>query len=449
MFCFKLLFIFFITVFLSGCATPLAVQSRVGSSIAVNDFAGAARLLDENPYLYGRNNTLLYLLDKGFVLHLLKDYPASINSFEKAKNKFDELYTKSITGFLSTLVINDYAASYRGEDFERVMVNIFQSINYCLSGSLEEALVEARQVDSKLLLINQNYKPNQQNVYKEDAFTRLLMGILYESSLTSQDYNDAYISYARADNIYEEDYIKNYHLGAPNLLKENLLTTAKFMGEEEFTKYRAKYNDVKFYTPQEKAKKAEIYLIQYNGYSPLKTEAIIPIPMPDGYIVQLAFPQYESRFYRTAGAVFIAKDQKGRPFKTVTELGEDLEAIARENLNNRKTRAVAKSIATSAGKYLIERKQEESIGKRSGDNTQAGFRILSSLFNIVTSRADLRSWQSLPSQIRIGRLLLDPGEYNFSVVSIDSQNQNLNEIDLGKIKVSAGDKKFFAVRSLL
>jgi len=54
-------------------------------------------------------------LDKGYILHLSKDYKKSIDTFEKSKSIYDELYTKSVTGILSTWVINDYMAAYRGE----------------------------------------------------------------------------------------------------------------------------------------------------------------------------------------------------------------------------------------------------------------------------------------------------------------------------------------------
>ncbi len=442
------LLLFFLSFFLCSCAASLKSQSKLNYFIAQNDYAQAKSLLGDNPRLYGRKNTFLYLIDKGFTLHLSKDYAQSIETFEKSKTKFDELYTKSLTGILSTWVINEYVAPYRGEDFERVMINIFQSLNYIMLGNLEGALVEARDVDSRLNLINSRYKADEKNVYKEDAFARFFMGILYEANMTKEDYNNAFISYAKAVETYEFDYAKNYNLDTPEILKENILAAAKFMGYAEFEKYRAKYGNTKFISLEEKAKKAEIYLIHYNGLSPGKIENMLPIPFPDGYIVQYAFPSYSPRYYSTRAAVFSATNKRNNKFETQAHLCEDISAIAVKNLENRKIRFIAKAIASSTGKYLIERKQGETIRKNYGANTAAGFKILSSLFNIFSSRADLRSWQTLPAEIRVARLLLEPGEYDFSVSNLDAQNQYLGGGDLGKVNISAGEKRFFIIRSV-
>lgn len=440
--------LFLSSVLLSSCASPSRYESRLNCLISQDKSAQADLVLGDNPNLYGKNNTLLYFLDKGLVCHLSKDYKKSIAAFEKAKLKFDELYTKSISGILSTWIINDYAASYSGEDFERVMVNIFQSLNYVMLGNIQDALVEARNVDSKLNLLNSRYLPDEKNVYKEDAFARLLMGVLYEANKTKEDYNNAFISYAKAVEIYENDYDENYQLDVPEILKENILAAARFIGPDEFDKYRAKYGDVEFFSLEEKAKKAEVFLIQYNGFSPVKEEDILPIPFPDGYIVQVAFPRYKSVSYAAHTAMFTAKNKRNESFSVKTQIGEDISAIAIKNLENRKVRVVAKAITSSAGKYLLEQQQERRVNKKYGEDAGTAFKILSSLFNIVSSRADLRSWQVLPSEIRIARLLLEPGEYDITVTDLDAQNQSLVEKSLGKISLSRGEKKFFIVRSV-
>lgn len=441
------LLLILLVFFLSACAVSSRFQSKLNHFITQDDYAQAQSLLGDNPHLYGKRNTLLYFLDKGFIFHLSKDYKKSIEIFEKSKLRFDELYTKSITGILSTWVVNDYMAAYRGEDFERVMINVFQSLNYLMLGNLQDALVEARDVDSRLNLINSRYKTNEKNAYKQDAFARFFMGILYEADKTREGYNNAFISYAKAVETYESDYARNYKLNTPEILKENILAAAKFMGLGEFEKYRAKYGKIKFLSLEEKAKKTELYLIQYNGLSPEKVENMLPVPLPDGYIVKYAFPSYSPQYYATRAAIFSAKNKRSEQFEAQTQLGEDISAIAIKNLDDRKVRFIAKEIARSTGKYLIERKQGETIKKRYGDTARSVFQILSSLFNIFSSNADLRSWQTLPAEIRIARLLLEPGEYDLSAADLDAQNQCLGKIDLGKINVSAGEKRFFIIRS--
>ena len=342
------------------------------------------------------------------------------------------MYTKSVTGIVGTWLINEYTVPYRGEDFERVMINIFQALNYSMLNNLEEALVEARDVDLKLRLINNRYGPNEKNVYKEDAFARFFMGILYEAQKTREGYNDAYISYSKAREIYRDDYAKNYNTPAPSLLEENLFTAAEFM--EKGVK---------------QTQKAGVYLIQYNGLLPLKTETAIPIPLPDGYIASLAFPQYKKRESLIQRSRFQAKNNQGANFEAETELAEDISAIAGKNLENRKARVIAKAVAVASAKYFAEKEVEKQIQKEHGGSAGSGFRIASSLFNLITSRADLRSWQILPSRIRIARLLLEPGEYSLAVTNFDSDGNPLGRQEIGRVKLSAGEKKFCIVRGIL
>ncbi len=434
---------------LSSCASaPPSVQPQVNSLIVANKADRALALLDSQKEAYGPNNELLYLLDKALVLHLAQRYSESIKYFEKAQEKFDELYTKSISIGLETWVINDYLAPYHGEDFEHVLVNIFQALNYAVLNNFEDALVEARQVDSKLSLINSQYALNQKNVYREDAFARLLMGILYETGKNPQDDNDAFISYCKAVKIYSRDYSLNYCVPLPQILKENILAAAKFMGPEEFNEYRQKFSDSSFLNLKEKNKKVQVYLIQYNGLVPIKTQFSFPIPLPGGIITKLAFPQYHERLYEIKSSMLTAKDSHYQNVQTTTELAEDIAKIAIKNLDNRKFRVIAKAIARPVEKYFLEKTGEEVIQKKYGKTASGGFQIASSLFNLYSEQADLRSWQTLPAEIRIARLILEPGVYDFSLDNFDADKILIEQRSLGKMELKAGDIKFLLVRTV-
>ncbi|MCG2711023.1 MAG: hypothetical protein L6416_01645, partial [Candidatus Omnitrophica bacterium] len=283
----ELLSLVFLT---TSCASFPKSQPQIEALLISNNYEQALQILTQGKNAYGTNNELLYLLDKGFLEHLNSDYSQSIETLAKAQMKFDELYTESIGKIAATWVFNDYSAAYHGEDFEHVFINVFQALNYIMLGKYEDAIVEARDVDSKLNAINTQYKADQKNVYKEDAFIRMLMGILYEAGNSREDINDAYISYAKAAEIYEEDYNKNYGLTAPEILKENILTTAREMGRREFNKAKENYADTQLITLQEKRKTSEVYLIHYNGISPVKIEDSVTIPTLEGNIVKVAFP---------------------------------------------------------------------------------------------------------------------------------------------------------------
>jgi len=432
--------------FLTSCA-GVGVQPKVNSLVVAQQLDGAIQTLDDNPRLYGKNNQLLYWLDRGMVFHSAGRYKESIAAFANAQRTYDELYTKSISKMASAWALNDYSAPYRGEDYEYVLTNIFQALNYAMLGDVEEALVEARDVDSKLSVINGLY--GGKNVYKDDAFARLLAGILYEANGSSPDLNDAYISYARAFETYSGDFGTNYAVGAPQVLKENLLTLAQFMGREEFDRYRDLLPDTRLISLGEKRRKAEVYLIQYTGFSPVKISSSLLIPVDIRHITQISFPQYNPRFSEIVSSEFSAVVGGGvtpplLAFTQPTEVGHNLETLAIKVLESRKTAILAKAVLRPAVKYAAERAIEHQIEDR---NAAFFFNILSTLFNLSTERADLRSWQTLPAQIRISRLLLDPGDYEFFVQTYTAGPRALNKVSVGKAVLAPGDKKFFVLRN--
>ncbi|MFH1061715.1 MAG: hypothetical protein V1747_02355 [Candidatus Omnitrophota bacterium] len=436
-----------LVIFLSSCASLPKGQSQIDAMLISQQYPQAITLLKDNPSLYGNKNALLYLLDKGLIEHLNKDYKASIETFAKAQEKFDQLYTESVSKIAATWVINDYAAPYHGEDFEHVFINIFQALNYLMLGEYEDALVEARDVDSKLKAINFQYPDDEKNIYKEDAFIRLLMGIIYEIEPKSENINDAFISYANADTIYETDYGPNYGVYTPGILKENILSTARFMGLVEYSKYRNKFKASEFLSQKEKRTKAEVYLIQYNGLSRIKTEASVAIPMPDGHIVKVAFPEYKKRPYAIDSSRLLAKDAKNNVSQASSELVQDIGEIAQKNLDRRKIRFIAKSALRATGRYLFEKKQEENIKKSRGNVAAGWFGFLSNMYNLVVEQADLRCWQSLPDQIRLARLMLEPGEYDFTLENFNETGSYLSEIKLESKTLEAGQKVFLIIRT--
>lgn len=428
---------------LSSCAP--ALQTRVNSLVVAHNLEGASVALGEKPSVYGRNNELLYWLDRGMVEQCSGRYAESIQSFANAQRKYDELYTKSLTKMAGTWLLNDYAAPYRGDDYEYILVNIFQAINYVMIGEYNEALVEARDMDSKLNLINSLHEGK--NIYTEDAFGRFFMGILYEVNGTSSDLNDAFISYARAYEDYAKTGGENFGVEAPGLLKENLLTLAHFMGGDAFRRYRDEFSDVKLITLDEKNKKAEVYLVQYTGFSPVKVATVVPIPLDPRHITQMEFPEFVARHSEITGSELAAAQSEQLSYVQPSFVGQDIVVVAQKVLEGRKAQVIAKAVARPVAKYAAERVIEDKIHDKWGDLAAIGFDLLSSIYNLTTERADLRSWQTLPAQIRVARLLLEPGEYEFFVQTYGASSRLLGKESLGRSTVEAGEKKFFVFRN--
>ncbi len=149
----------------------------------------AAERLEKGLKEYGQGrDELLYLLDIGLSLHSAGKYDESNKVLLKA-DKIAEIkdYT-SLTEEGATLLTSENIKDYKGEDFEKVLINTYLAMNFALMGDFENSLVEARRVNHKLhLMITEG-----QRKYKQNAFARYLSAILYEAE---HNFNDAYVDY--------------------------------------------------------------------------------------------------------------------------------------------------------------------------------------------------------------------------------------------------------------
>jgi hypothetical protein len=104
-------------------------------------------------------------------------------------------------------------------------------------GNYDDALVECRRLNVRLQQLSDRYSSDDK--YKRDAFINTLMGIIYDAD---HDYNNAFIAYRNAVEIYDTDYSRMFGLTAPEQLKKDLLRTAKLSSmDDEFESYKEKF----------------------------------------------------------------------------------------------------------------------------------------------------------------------------------------------------------------
>jgi len=433
--------------FFSSCAPTLEQYPRINQHLLAGDYDSAYRVVEQSKERYAERNAVLYYLDKGTVLHFAGRYKESNRSFSMAEAIMDELYTKSISKEAASFVISDNTVPYRGEDFEMAMVNLFSAMNYASLGSWEDAVVEARKVDAKLNLINSKYEEEKKNVYKEDGFIRFLMGVFYEGE---GEINDAFISYRKSEEIYREDYVTNYGVAPPSILIENLLTSADGMDfYEETAQIKKQYPDVGFMPAETKRTMAEVFIIHYNGLGPEKMEEHFLVPMPDGYVMKIAYPKFVKRDYRIShGEVILRNPKTGTSYSFTTALMEDIASIAVVNLENRINRIKAKAVARATTKYLASAAASKAVGERHGALAGVLTKMTTNIASMATEQADVRHWRLLPAEIRVGRIIVPAGDYSGTIRFVRAGGAVIYSKEISPFSVKEGGKRFFTYRTL-
>jgi len=413
---------------LTGCTGHVAYDT-LSAHLTSGDCDAAIHLVEESCEDYGSNSQLLFLLDSAMVHMQCRNFETAQERFQAAEDLAGQLWTISLSREAASLMTNDYLLTYRGEDYERAMIHIMSAIAYLDAKKPDEALVEFRRLDSLLALYSDRY--DEKNVYKEDAFGRYLSGILNEAD---QEMDAAFIDYQNALKIYA-DYERYYDTRAPQSLKEDFFRLARVV--DRVADARELLPD---YVPDSRILHTDtralgkIVFIQLSGRAPVKTEKRLYIPTRHG-TVSLAFPRLVTVSHLQKNIrLFLKSEFEQKEFHA--ELAADINAIAMKNLEDRKSRIIAKTIARAVAKQAVIRQAAKNDNK----DVEKAIEATLNLLNSFLEHADLRSWQTLPAGIYMGRIFADPGVYELEIPSLDNTNRKIK-----KILVKAGEIHYIIV----
>jgi uncharacterized protein len=394
----------------AGCANIQGSLEASYRDASVGNYHQALARLERSSLAGSKRNRLLYLMEKGLLLHLAERYEESNDILEKADRLAEKLFTRSLSAESFSFAVNDATIPYAGEDYESVYINYCKARNYLALGELGGARVEARKLDEKLNYLADRHEGR--NVFRESAFLRLLTGFIYEAG---GEWNDAYIAYLKSLDHYRE-YEKKYRITVPAFLWGRLLLAASRTGFlEEYENHLAEAQAAGI---DPVAEEGVIVAIIDQGFIPVKREVFAIFPTPQGFPVKLALPEFQNRPGQPAGPLTFSLN--GRDWHPA-ELAEDVAAIARQSLEDKKGRVVAKMISRAVAKQVAARKAEKELGPAAG--------LLAQVAALVTEQADLRSWAMLPERISVAVIPAGQGRHEMTIRQ--GEREESHEAELG------------------
>lgn len=400
-----------------GCASSRVSDSGIDAAFREQNYDLAVEKLKKGLEKEGEDgrDALLYLMDLGLSLHSAGKYDESSKYFASA-DKLAEIkdYTSLSTEF-STFLISDQIRTYKGEDFEKVLINAFSAINYACIGNVEDALVESRLVNRKLRLMVEK----GERKYKQNAFALYLAAMLYESE---RNWNDAYIDYKAVRELMPDW----------KGLGQDLWRMAWINGDrEEMDRWKKQYDLSQEQIDQAKAigpksKMGEVIVIFENGIGPEK----VPNPAWN------QLPHFVSR-HNTAGAARVSVDGK----QVTTVMLHDIESTAIQNLEDNYALMVAKKSVGLVGKIII--------GEQVRQRTNSDFLgTMTQILLLAADQPDLRSWRLLPKDLQVARIPVDAGVKTIEVtpLGIGSSEPIESSKRVIQLEVKPGTKVFTSVR---
>ena len=451
----KYLLVCFLAIELVSCSAPTfyAKTYEFNKDISTENFEAAEQLLEEYKEKGETSkNRFLFFVNGGMLEHLKGDFEKSNEYFEKA-DLFIEDERKKAGEEAAALLLNPNLRTYYGEDHEVLMVNYYKALNYLLLGKNDDALVEVRRLNLGLQKLSEKYKADSK--YDKDAYMHLVMGLIYD---VNGNYNDAFIAYRNAFEIYENEFLTNFKIGAPEQLKHDILRTAHLSGmREEQLSFESKFGFK--YVPL--TADANVVVLWHNGMGPVKEEwginfAIIytgggwvnfvskeyglsfPFYIGETNLngltwIKVVFPRYVERksIYNSA----VIKTING---EYPLQLAEDINAISFKVLGERMNAEFAKSLLRVAIKQAAAYKIGESQ-----DSPALGAAL--SIVASASESADTRNWQTLPRNIYYVRVPLTEGLQDVSVVL---KGPNGNEEHSQRVNIKKGLSLIYPFYSL-
>lgn len=471
----------FVIAFLAcGCVSTGRVQHELEHRMLEADYAGAVTVVDEEQTgVFDGKNRLLYYLERGMLLHVDGDHEASNAAFERAKHLARSLEARSVSDAGLSLLTNDLAVAYAGEDFERTLIHLFSALNYQQMGDLEAALVEARQVADSLRKLDLESGGNR--VYRDDAFARYLSAMLFEAE---GNLERAFVDYKKATSAYRE-YEKDYGVEAPSTLFAHAERVAEKLGAwaiEDLEALGGRPSRAARLPTRSQPKQGlgEIIVLHYNGLSPIKREDRFTIPVSEAWFhasvvqataspgeraeierafatfsqlhgvdfIPIAFPRFQPRRYSIDR---MAPRVTGSLRVTDPDLVEDIGAIAFDDLEDRIDRIQAKAIVRAAIKWGIQKAFEaqfERMENGDGDLLRTVAFLGGNAARHASERADDRVWSTLPDTIWMSSILVPEGTHDVTVDFIDRRHRVIEERTIRDVRVEAGEREFVIVRTV-
>ena len=420
----------------------------------------AETILSDKKFEKEKKNILLYYLNKGTVLWM-NGKPVESNKYFQLADFYVEDFNKNYAAAAISLLTNPNVEAYNGEGFEQILLHYYSTLNYIDLGLLDDALVECKRMQQKLTKITDYY--NGKNKYKRDAFSHNLMGIVYDAQ---KDYNNAFIAYRNAYEIYRDDYQSLLGTPIPRQLKKDIIRTAYLTGfTEEVQKYE---NEFQLKYEPENPNNGSLVFFWNNGLGPIKDQWSINffiMPLRKGWmrfyntelnlqfdfyigddekknnnlsqlkIIRVAFPKYVSRnpVYNRA---LLSCDSL--PISSYLDVCEDINAIAFRSLEDRRFKELGEALLRVALKQVAEmelRKQNEGAG------------MLLSILNAATEQADTRNWQLLPYSINYTRLSAPAAVHTISLIT-SSSNNSFTEKNQFVFTIKKGETTFGSFQTL-
>lgn len=369
-----------------------------------NDLTEYERQIYTNECQYSLINSklnddpLLWSLNGGAMAYQCGDYKKSVEFFDKAEDIFKqqelEFEIRDVGRSISSILINNNVNNYRGENYEKIMMNIYKGLDFMLLNDFDNARIEFNRALDRQRRASEYFQKEIDEAYR--AFNRSVARnrVLtlptnsteihdYYGDITPQviypNFINPFATYMSALFFYlDHDYNKANDLFSQT--QRMLPNQPQVTQDLQLTKQKSPYNQ------------HYVWLIYENGQSMLKRAFNYQFPaylFTDNIVTaQVSLPTIQQR--AASYAYLVLDTQK-------TAVIADMDSIIQLEFNKKLpviyTEAMLNMLSKAGLQYALEDNIKDYGGK------WLGF-----LYQIATSDSDIRQWRTLPKNFQIARI---------------------------------------------
>ncbi len=354
------------------------------------------------------DDQLVYLLDYGIALHEAGDFRGSNQALLAADQLVDFKDYISLSREGGSFLLNEGLVQYKGDPFEKVLINAYLAINFLMLGQLEAAAVEVRKLNQRLNFLRQEGEKE----FVQSVFARYLGAMIWEQE---KSWDNAFIDYYKAHEIF------------PNFsyLKEDLVRSAyRARRRDKYNEYKSKFG-LSNVDPKKWRKEGELVIIYQQGWIPRKR------PRPENPRFPKMFPVRT----RTQFAQIRVNNSVSGRTTPLFSIGN----VAMKTLEDEFNSLVARRLVGVVAKAVVAdqiRQQNKALGN------------LAWIAMNAADQADTRQWSTLPETIQVYKKWMKPGEYTVAFEGLDVYGKPSGENSTPiKVKIRPGKKTFLTWRS--
>ncbi len=436
------LIIISVVLVLSGCASLATKTSHYRGTqelIAKRDIPAVIRKLEtKKSRNYAKKDRVLQYLDLGLLYHYQGDYVKSNLLLEKAEQAMEELYTKSVSKAAISVLLNDNALDYFGEDYEDIYTNVFKALNYLHQDNFDAAFVEIRRINLKLSVLEDKHGKMADtintskdakakaaagsNKFINSALGRYLSLIIYKQE---GKYDDVRIDLQKIREAFDTQ--PDIYPFSPPALPDSLLMTPEPV----------------------------LHVVSLIGTSPYKRDKELHIATGGDMltiaavdeeldIAPIFWPGISSGYYFKFSLPYIVNDPSAVGQVKVRINGEahelvkleDIGKVASQTFKVREPIIYLKSITRSVVKGIGAELAKKEMKKQNPGLAGSLMSLATDVAVYASENADLRTSRFFPNAVLVADIPLSPGTYDISVEYYDHRGYLLYQDNKGTVSIS-------------